>query len=382
MPPPRPPARTPTRTATRTPTRTAARRGVRRVHDRVAPETRTDLFQVLKSVVATVLAWVLAVRVLHLDQAFLAPWVALLTVRATVYRTVWGGAQTVVASFVGIGVSYVAVLLLGYHLAAAPALALAVLVGLLLSGLFLHRDEGVAVATTALFVIAAGYAAQEELLLDRFLDTLVGVVVGVLVNVLLVPPLDEHVAAQALEEVTAGLGALLARMASELRTDVDDTVSQGWLDATRDLDDRLERARERVRFTQETRWANPLRHRSPRSLDPDPASRVLQRLQDGVSQARAMARVVHESLLRADEWDTEFRRRWTDLLRQVATRVADPDLDAEDARPAIDRLVDDLSDDVLPQRHWPVYGALLTALTHVAATADDVAARPLAGRAT
>lgn len=358
------------------------RPAARRLRHRLAPETRTDLFQVGKTVLATVLAWVLAVRLVGPDQAFLAPWTALLTVRATVFRTVWGGAQTVVASVVGIAVSYVAVLVLGYQLVAAPALAAAVLVGLVLARLFLTHDEGLAVATTALFVVAAGYAAQEQVLLDRFLDTLVGVVVGVLVNVLLVPPLDEHVAARALDDVTTGLGGLLARMANDLRADVDDVVSQGWLDTTRELDARLDRAEERVRFTQETRWANPLRSRSARTLDPDPASQVLLRLEDGVSQARAMARVVHESVLRAQEWDTEFRRRWTDLLRQVATRVADPHLDAEDVRPALDRLVDDLSDDVLPQRHWPVYGALLTALAHVAAIADDVASRPLAGQPT
>jgi uncharacterized membrane protein YgaE (UPF0421/DUF939 family) len=41
----------------------------------------------LKTVFATVIAWVLAVDVLHLSQAFMAPWAALLTVQATVFGT-------------------------------------------------------------------------------------------------------------------------------------------------------------------------------------------------------------------------------------------------------------------------------------------------------
>lgn len=348
---------------------------LRRAARRLTPENRTDLFQVLKAVVATVGAWLVAVEVLDLAQAFLAPWVALLTVRASVYRTVWGGAQTVLASVLGIAVSYVAVLVLGYQLAAGPALAAAVLVGLLSARLFLDHDEGLAVATTALFVITAGYAAQEELLVDRFLDTLVGVVVGVLVNVVMVPPLDDRIAERALDDVTTQLGRLLVRIAGELRADVDDSVSRAWIEATRDLDERLDDAQHRLRFTQETHWANPLRSRSPRTLDPDEASQVLFRLEDGVAQARAIARVVHESVIEAQEWDTEFRRRWTDLLRQVGTRVADRDLDAEDARPAIDRLARDMSGGDLPQRHWPLYGALLTSLSNFAAIVDDVADR-------
>ena len=340
------------------------------------PDSRTDLLQILKATLATGVAWVVAAHVLELQQAFLAPWLALLTVHATVYRTVWRGSQAVLASGLGLVVSYVAVQLLGYDLVATPALVVSVLVGLLLARAFLARDEGVAVATTALFVITAGYgshqAAEEMMLSHRFLDTLVGVATGLLVNLLVAPPLDDRVVDSATTDVTRRLGQLLVRMADDLRGDVDEGVSQEWLEATRDLDDSLDRAQQHLAFTRESRWANPLRHRSRRTADPDHAEAVIYRLEDGIAQARAVARIVHESVAAAEEWDPEFRRRWTDVLERVGQRVADPGRDTGGA-PGLDDLVHDLSVADLPDRRWPLYGALITALDNVAGIADDVA---------
>ncbi|WP_300386628.1 aromatic acid exporter family protein [uncultured Nocardioides sp.] len=340
------------------------------------PDSRTDLLQILKATLATGVAWVVAAHVLELQQAFLAPWLALLTVHATVYRTVWRGSQAVLASGLGLVVSYVAVQLLGYDLVATPALVVSVLVGLLLARAFLARDEGVAVATTALFVITAGYgshqAAEEMMLSHRFLDTLVGVATGLLVNLLVAPPLDDRVVDSATTDVTRRLGQLLVRMADDLRGNVDEGVSQEWLEATRDLDDSLDRAQQHLAFTRESRWANPLRHRSRRTADPDHAEAVIYRLEDGIAQARAVARIVHESVVAAEEWDPEFRRRWTDVLERVGQRVADPGRDTGGA-PGLDDLVHDLSVADLPDRRWPLYGALITALDNVAGIADDVA---------
>lgn len=340
------------------------------------PDSRTDLLQILKATLATGVAWVVAAHVLELQQAFLAPWLALLTVHATVYRTVWRGSQAVLASGLGLVVSYVAVQLLGYDLVATPALVVSVLVGLLLARAFLARDEGVAVATTALFVITAGYgshqAAEEMMLSHRFLDTLVGVATGLLVNLLVAPPLDDRVVDSATTDVTRRLGQLLVRMAEDLRGDVDEGVSQEWLEATRDLDDSLDRAQQHLAFTRESRWANPLRHRSRRTADPDHAEAVIYRLEDGIAQARAVARIVHESVVAAEEWNPEFRRRWTDVLERVGQRVADPGRDTGGA-PGLDDLVHDLSVADLPDRRWPLYGALITALDNVAGIADDVA---------
>ena len=127
----------------------------------------------------------------------------------------WSGSSTLVLRGASMTVGH----LLGYDLVATPALVISVLVGLLLARAFLARDEGVAVATTALFVITAGYgshqAAEEMMLSHRFLDTLVGVATGLLVNLLVAPPLDDRVVDSATSDVTRRLGQLLVRRTGE-----------------------------------------------------------------------------------------------------------------------------------------------------------------------
>jgi uncharacterized membrane protein YgaE (UPF0421/DUF939 family) len=334
------------------------------------PEVQTDLLQVVKSVIATVGAWLVAVRVLELEQAFLAPWAALLTVHATVYRTFWRGSQAVLATVIGILLSYVAVVLLGYG---ALSLSLTLLVGLLLARTRVIREEGVAVATTALFVITSGYGTQEQVLVDRFLDTLVGVAIGVVVNLLVVPPLDDRVAERALDRATEDLGALLERIAGDLRRDMAHDPAEEWIDETRRIDAALDRAQDQLGFARESQWANLRRRRSRRASDVDRETELLVRLEEGVAQARAIARVVRESVVESRTWDDGFRERWTTLLRRVGRRVADPDAEVEELRPEIDRLTQDLSGEDLPGRHWPVYGALITSLLNIAAIVDDVA---------
>lgn len=93
-----------------------------------APSTPADLMQIVKAVVAAVTAWVLAHGVLGLAEAFLAPWVALLTVHATVYRSFTRGSQAVVATIIGVLLSYGIVEVIG---PSSVALGLALLVGLL-----------------------------------------------------------------------------------------------------------------------------------------------------------------------------------------------------------------------------------------------------------
>lgn len=334
------------------------------------PEAQTDLLQVVKAVVATVVAWVLAVRVLGLEQGFLAAWAALLTIHATVYRTFWRGAQSVVATVLGIVLSYLATVALGYG---AASLAAAVLVGLLLARTPLIKEEGVAVATTALFVITSGYGTEEQLLLDRFLDTVIGVAVGVVVNVLLLPPVDDRLAERALDRATVDLGRLLERMAADLDRDMAHEPAREWVEETRRIDARLDHAQEQLGFTQESQWANVRRRRTRRTTDVDRETELLVRLEEGVAQARAIARVVDESVVEAHTWDDDFRDRWTDLLGRVGRRVADPDAEVEDLRPELDRLTRDLSHEDLPGQHWPIYGSLLTSLLNITTIVDDVA---------
>lgn len=52
---------------------------------------------------AATTAWAISVFVLGTEVAFMAPWTALLTVHATVHRSLSRGAQTAVSSAVGMG---------------------------------------------------------------------------------------------------------------------------------------------------------------------------------------------------------------------------------------------------------------------------------------
>src|SRR5690625_6332447 len=91
------------------------------------PEFINDLLQILKCVVAATAAWWFALNILESELPFLAPWTALLTVHATVYRSLSTGIQTTAASGVGVVLSF----LIGNYLGVSLwTFAVALLVGM------------------------------------------------------------------------------------------------------------------------------------------------------------------------------------------------------------------------------------------------------------
>ena len=340
------------------------------------PAVHTDLLQVVKATIATVVAWVLADTWLDLEQAFLAPWVALLTVHATVYRSVLRGGQSVAATFLGVLLAYAVFELLGYG---PLSVGLGVLVGLLLARLPPLRLEGVAVATTALFLLTLGGTSEESELVDRLLATAIGVLTGIVVNLLVVPPLDDRGAEHQLDLIHRRLGALLRRMASELDEGVDDEGVRAWVEETRGIDAEVDRAEWLLEYSRESQWWNPRRHRSSSVSDTERGSDVLVRLEEGVAQARAIARTLEESVIEAEDWDPRFRDPFLRLLDQVGRRISDPEAYLHSLREEIDALTNELSAQDLPGLRWPLYGSLITSLRHVVTIVDDVAstlARP------
>ena len=335
-----------------------------------SPATQTDLIQVVKTVLAAVAAWWVAADLLHLAQPFLAPWTALLTVHATVHRSLSRGAQSVAATFVGIGLAVVAVALIGLNVV---ALAVALLVGLLVARLPWLRDEGVGAATTALFVLTTGFEQQQQVLAERFLDVLVGVGIGILVNLVVFPPLDDRSAQHQVDSVNRRMGGLMQRMAAEMRESSEPELSREWMEETRDIDRQVDHAWAQVNYVREAARRNPRRLRSPGAGDTTGYEQVLQRLEDGVAQLRALARTVEESSRSAQEWDPRFREPWLDILDEVGRRVADPDADVAQTRARITDLTRELSGEDLPTLFWPVYGALICALGNVVTIVDDVA---------
>jgi hypothetical protein len=340
---------------------------VSRVRDPVA---QADLLLVTKAAAAAVVAWLLAVQVFDLPQPFLAPWSALLTVHATVYRSVSRGVQQVGATVLGVLLSFALAEVLGIN---GVTLFLAMLLALLLARLGLLRDEGVTVATTALFVLTTGYGQQEQLLGDRILATVLGIVVGVLVNLLVLPPLTHRSAARHVDTVDERIGGLLRGMAESVRRNDTDEAVTGWIEQTRDLDRELDHAWESVGYARESTRMNPRRRAASLARGELSYEEILYRLEDGVAEARSMARTLRESTFAEQEWDNRFREPWLELLEAVGRRIQSPDADVGSLRDRIDALTRELSVGELAELHWPLYGALLTNLRNIVDVVDDVA---------
>jgi len=339
----------------------------RRLRD---PVTWTDVSQLLKTVAAAVVAWVLAVRVFEIDQAFLAPWAALLTVHATVFRTLRRGVQQVGASVIGVLVAFAAGHVLGVN---ALSLGVAILLGLLAGSVRGLRAETTTAAATALVVLTTGYSDDAHMLVARLLDTGVGIGVGLLVNLLVWPPLRDRAAAHQIDTIDDRVGALLSDIAAALGRrgapgDVDD-----WLARTVELDRDIERAWGVVRQARESGRLNPRRSARERMRAAAGFDDLLDRLEQAVAETRSMARTIRLAQVPPAEWDPRFRRPWLRLLDRAGAAVsaADPqavaavraDLDAFAAALAVDEL----------EGFWPVGGALLVNLRNILEALDVVA---------
>ncbi|MGB3830223.1 MAG: aromatic acid exporter family protein [Ornithinimicrobium sp.] len=339
-----------------------------------APGWSTDLLQIVKSVIAAVLAWVVAHHLIGLEQAFLAPWTALLTVHATVHRTVWRGVQTVLATVLGVLLAATVAATLGVS---AWTLGLSLLVGLSLARVSVLRQEGTTVATTALFLITTGYGAGENpQVIDRLLDVGLGVGIALIVNLVVIPPLNDRGAQQRVDQVDRELGSLLVDMSHQMKVPWKSQDTDDWIERTRSIDATLHEAWSLVRFADESSRLNP---RSRRRQPPTHGyGQILLRLEEGIAQTRSVARHVRESSRQAQQWDPLFRDRFIDLVERMGMAVADPDAEVAGLRGELHDLADDLSDENLPGQQWTLYGALIANLLMIVDVVDDVAtARPV-----
>src|SRR5699024_713163 len=261
------------------------------------PEVVIDLLQIAKGVIAGTTAWWLSMYILDSQLPFLAPWTALLIVHATVHRSLSRGMQTTVASTVGVLLSFMIGAWLGVSV---WTFALALLVGLLGARISWIRDDGVAIATTAIFVLGSGFDSQQPLLIDRIIEVGLGVAVGVVVNLLLLPPVRDLQASRHVDSINRRMGGVLADMAEEFSTSWDTDKADAWFTETESMSAELNSAWQAVRFARESQRINP---RGPlrRGLnDGDPSQVVgyediLGRVDEGISHLRNLARTLHEA---------------------------------------------------------------------------------------
>ena len=341
------------------------------------PEVVTDLLQILKSVLAATAAWWFASTVMHSEMPFLAPWTALLTVHATVYRSLARGIQTTVSTGLGVLLSYVIGAFLGVEL---WTFALALLVGMLASRLWWIRDEGIAIATTAVFVLGSGFGEQAPLLTDRLLEVGVGVAFGFVVNALVVPPLRDAQASRYVDRINLLMGELLVDMSEELTRSWDTERAEQWAQRTAEMQDMISSAWQSVRFARESSWGNPRSHpMAPlrrRRAESRPADyrEILERVDEGISHLRNLTRTLREASYAHGEWDRRFRTRWSAIVHDAGLAIADPDAEVEPIHDRLTELAVQMAEDGhMPADAWPVYGALIRAMQHIAVVVDDVA---------
>ncbi len=343
-------------------------RAWRRLQD---PILWVDVLQLVKTVVAAVLAWTIAHQVLGLAQAFLAPWAAILVVHATVYRTVSRGAQQVAMTFLGVLLAFAAASVFGVGTA---SLAAVVALGLAAGLPRAVRAEGSTAAGTAVLVLLAGYSEEQGMLVDRLADTAVGVVVGLAVTVLVRPPVHDRALVRRIAVIEQSIGTLLADMAEGLAGRADAETAEVWMEATRRLDDEVDRAAAMLRQASESGRMNPRRSARPRLARVATWADVVDRLEQAVSDARSMARTLQRQLGTPGDWDPRFHDRWLSLLGETSRAVSDDDQGRLAAvRDELDGLVRVLFEapDPAPQR--PVHGALIVNLRNIIDEMEDVA---------
>jgi hypothetical protein len=337
----------------------------------------TGVSQLLKTALATVIAWVLAAQVFGLEQAYLAPWAALLTVHATVFGTLRRGVLQAAASVLGILVAFAAGQLFGLSPVSVGAV---ILVGLLVASVGGLRDETTTTAATALIVLTNGYSDNVGILGARLLDTGVGIAVGLLVNLLVWPPLRDRSAARQIDAVAEAVGRLLSEIADRLSGECAPADVDDWIAKTNALDRAIDRAWSVLAQARESGRLNLRRATARRMRAAQGFDDILGRLGQAVAETRSMARTIGHARVPMSEWDPGFRERWRELLNRAGEAISTGDAEAvASVRADLTACAEEVAVGHLREGFWPVAGALLVNLRNILDALDVVAdAQPVA----
>jgi uncharacterized membrane protein YccC len=326
-----------------------------------------DILQTVKTALAGTLAWVLATELLHLDQAFLAPWAAVLVVHSTIHRTLARGAQQVSATFLGVFLAWLAGQLFGLG---ALAMGAMLLVAFGVGRVRWWRDEAMTIGTTGIVVLATDAIAETNVLAGRLLDTGAGVVVGLAVNLVVWPPLRDRAAWSRLDQLPLDLCEVLDELASGLVPELSPEEAEQWVVRLRAVDVRLDEAWGLVRQARESSRLNPRRSR-PAGLEE--MDDVLHRLEQAVADVLSMARTIVTSAENETVWDPRFRQEWARLVGETSAAVRSHDAETLHRIPRqMSDLVAQLSDEALVRSAWQEYGGLLVNLRNVVQALGEV----------
>lgn len=190
------------------------------------PGRERDLVvQSLKAAGAATLAWAVSGWWLQDPVALMAPWVAVVLVQATVYRSLFKGLQQLVAIAVGTLLAAGAEALTGNTLA---SVALVLPVVMLLSNWPRLGDQGIYGPTTALFTLTSGPVSGLTVS-HRLLQALLGAAIGIAVNALVFPPVHLRNVRENLSRLARGTEETLTGIAEGLAQEdwSEDTAATG-----------------------------------------------------------------------------------------------------------------------------------------------------------
>ncbi|WP_208607409.1 FUSC family protein [Streptomyces curacoi] len=231
--------------------------------------------QAFKAALAACVAWAVAGWWLKAPMAFVAPWVAIVLVESTVYRSIAHGLQQLAAIATGTVVATCAVLMVDSPIGAMGLVLPAVV---LLGNWRRLGSQGIYAATGALFVLTGGpvtVAASAA----RIAEAVFGALVGIAVNALIRPPVYLRSTRAALEDAACEAQEILDAVADRLAADEWDAHVAGSLHqrALR-LCRLVDQARAALGWSRESLRANPRsrsRVISPPGRDYDDAVTVL-----------------------------------------------------------------------------------------------------------
>ncbi len=333
---------------------------------------RDVLVQIAKSAGAAVVAWQVATVALHSHQPFLAPLAALITVHATVYQSVRGAAQHVLAVLAGVLLAFLAARTLGVEW---YSLGLVLVVALVIARWQRLGDSALQVPTTALLALTIAGGVQDTALEARVVETLVGAVIGAATNLLVLPPVHLRSSRDAIASIASGVARLLRSVADGVRDEWGRDEAQDWLERARRLDKLVREARSTTEQGRESLRLNP--RANPSALPIDPAA--LDRAVDSLEHVAVQCRSITATLLDAVTEDGgrlltgDFLSTYAEVLIDVAVAfeaLADGetgDREVENLRGAVraggDKwrlLRSRIQDEELAHRDsLPTYGSLL-----------------------
>ena len=265
---------------------------------RHAGRERDLAVQSLKSALAALLAWVIATWLFTDGLSLMAPWVAVLMVQSTVYRSLSQGVRQTVAIVIGTALATGTALVLDNK--QLLALMVVLPIALLMGNLQRFGSQGIVVATSSIFALTGG-PVTPLVSAERVGAAAVGAVLGIAVNALIRPPRYLRDSRATVRDVTSEISQILAGVAASVEENDQDEATR-LSQRAQQLPRRVTDVRSALEWNRESLRLNVRRRRAENVLPTDyTTGDVVHTLDQLADNARGLARVVEESMERTAE---------------------------------------------------------------------------------